>query len=169
MAHNTGPRGSQSGCFWGPWHLGNVWKNERGIAPEVSDIRCSPAAAWTPLLEGRKRVQKSIARIVKPFLFPFSPFFDVLSRKAALQKIFLSKFEVKEVLGVASSISMHVAHVFLAFITNSLCTSHRIKSKNSEELYCFACRRGPDDLFHFVRCRHCQYLFGVPHAWPRFG
>ena len=32
--------------FGGPGTLGNVWKNERGIAPEVSGIRCSPAAAW---------------------------------------------------------------------------------------------------------------------------
>ena len=52
---------------------------------------------------------------------------------------------------------------FIRIITNASCTSSRIKKDDYVYPCCF-CGRGRDDLYHFLRCPQCCFLFSLPFS-----
>ena len=49
---------------------------------------------------------------------------------------------------------------FHKILANALCTTARIK--NHDTLTCFACGKGRDDLYHYLRCPCVAFIFKLP-------
>ena len=52
---------------------------------------------------------------------------------------------------------------FHKILANALCTTSRIK--NHDTLTCFACGKGRDDLYHYLRCPCVAFIFNLPVAF----
>ena len=87
-----------------------------------------------------------------------------LSYKGSLQKILISSKEIDLVLKSLAKHPFILSATFHKILTNALCTTARIK--NHETLTCFACGKGRDDLYHYIRCPCISFIFGLP---PAFG
>ena len=109
-----------------------------------------------------KKIQQHISVPIKRFFYN-SNTLDRLSVKAAKQKILLTPDQISEALKDLSSEPFILSATFHKVLTNALCTTSRIK--NHPTLYCFACGKSRDDLFHFLRCPHVGFIFPLPHAF----
>ena len=99
-------------------------------------------------------------------MFPDTALTD-LSLKAAKQKILLSPEDISSIVKSLSKLPFILSVTFHKVLTNSLCTTNRIK--NFPTCSCFACGHlypwYKDDLFHFLRCPHVAFIFGLPKAF----
>ena len=106
-----------------------------------------------------RKIQKHLAVPIKRhFYLDFT--LQRLSFMAAKQKILLSFKQVSDILQTLSDSPFIWSSTFIKVLTNAMCTTSRIK--NHPTLCCFACGKGRDDLFHFLRCPHVAFIFNLP-------
>ena len=111
----------------------------------------------------KHNLQKCLAAKIKPIIVPNTVICDLV-RKASLQKIVVTHPQLKAYLKDVSRLPLIISATFIKVLCNALCTTARIK--NSPTLKCFACGKGRDDLFHFLRCPRFGFIFNLP---PAFG
>ena len=110
----------------------------------------------------RHSLQKAITCAIKPILIPNTVLVN-LSFKASKQKVVASPKQLKDFLHKLASFPLVISVSYIRVLTNALCTTTRIK--NSPTLPCFACGKGRDDLFHFLRCPWFTFCFGLPLSY----
>ena len=111
----------------------------------------------------RHSLQKAITCAIKPILIPNTVLVN-LSFKASKQKVVASPKQLKDFLHKLASFPLVISVSYIRVLTNALCTTTRIK--NSPTLPCFACGKGRDDLYHFLRCPYFSFIFQLT---PAFG
>ena len=84
----------------------------------------------------------------------------MLHLKAHKQKLLLSPKQIDEVYKSLARAPFILTVTFYKILTNSLCTTSRIK--NQATLRCFACGQGRDDLYHYLRCPCVAFIFHLP-------
>ena len=110
----------------------------------------------------RHKLQKELATKIKHYFVPWNVF-TTLSHKAHLSYFLLAPADVEDISKSISKLPLVVSSVFYKVICNALCTTSAFH--NSEILPCFACGKGRDDLFHFLRCSHVTYIFQLPRSF----
>ena len=76
----------------------------------------------------------------------------------------LSAKEIETITKSLSRTPFIVTSTFHKVLANALCTTSRIKTHDT--LTCFACGKGRDDLYHYIKCPRISFIFGLP---PAFG
>ena len=113
----------------------------------------------------KHKLQKKIAASLKPHFFPWDVY-HTLSYKAHLGSLFLSPAQIKGLIKSFSKLPLVVSAAFFKTICNALCTTSA--SHNCEILPRFACGKGGDDLYHFLRCSKVAFIFQLPAAFAHF-
>ena len=83
---------------------------------------------------------------------------------AAIQEGVRSMEEnIQDISKKLSKFPLVVSAALYKTICNALCTTSAFH--NSEILQCFACGKGRDDQFHFLRCQCVSFIFQLPCAF----
>ena len=141
---------------------GCVFHNYADFSSAIAKTRNSFVDPDTPI-NFKLKIQKSLAFDIKNCLF-HSDTLVLLCEKAAKQKILLSHCDISDILKSLSPLPFILSATFHKVLTNSLCTTNRIK--NVDTCSCFACGQifpwYKDDLFHFLRCPYVCFIFQLP-------
>ena len=75
----------------------------------------------------------------------------------------LSEIQIKDIYQSVARQPFILSVTFHKILTNALCTTSRIK--NHDTLKCFACGKGRDDLYHYLRCPCVASILKLPNVF----
>ena len=89
--------------------------------------------------------------------------YQTLSYKAHLGSLFLSPAQIKSLIKSFSKLPLVGISSILKTVCNALCTTSAFH--NCEILLCFACGKGRDALYHFLRYNKVAFILQLPEAF----